>query len=523
VQLSRTGYTNRGYSHQGWLTEDHSYVLLDDELDERQGLVSNTRTLLWDVSDLDAPVQFAEYQNPLTTSIDHNQYVVGNHVYQANYRSGLRILDISDIAIGNLSEVGYFDIYPANDSAEFNGAWSVYPFFASGNVVVSGIEQGLYILRPNLGVSNDAPVVNLIEPADGANISGTVPVRIDATDTEDAAGSLTVEWNVDGGAWQPAAWDGAEYSASWDTTLGSGGAHVVNARAIDSALSEGSDSNGVTVTNGAQEFTVDTVIVSIDTGKGNRNRGEALVTVTDGDGNLLDVVAISGTFSGGWSGVRNGITDGFGQLLLQTPRVKNLSFVQFCVDNASSAGWDWNIAGSTICGDSNGGGSAFGSVAGSVTDIITSGGITNAAVSTDTGQSTNTDAFGDYTINNVPVGNRTVSVTASGYEGQNTTAGVTDGNTTIVDFSLSEPVTGGSGAIKGTVYSSGGGKISGVTVQVVGGTSSMTNKGGKYTIQNVPEGLQTVIASKPGFMSQQKDVSAVANATVTLDFTLVPQ
>jgi hypothetical protein len=51
----------------------------------------------------------------------------------------------------------------------------------------------------------------------------------------------------------------------------------------------------------------------------------------------------------------------------------------------------------------------------------------------------------------------------------------------------------------------------------------MTNKGGKYTIQNVPEGLQTVIASKPGFMSQQKDVSAVANATVTLDFTLVPQ
>ena len=38
--------------------------------------------------------------------------------------------------------------YPSSDSASFNGAWSNYPYFESGNVIVSGIEQGLFVLRP---------------------------------------------------------------------------------------------------------------------------------------------------------------------------------------------------------------------------------------------------------------------------------------------------------------------------------------------------------------------------------------
>ena len=73
----------------------------------------------------------------------------------------------SDIANFNLSEAGFFDIYPSSDSPNFNGAWGVYPFFASGNVIVSGIEQGLYILRPNLTPVGDPPVVNILNPVDG--------------------------------------------------------------------------------------------------------------------------------------------------------------------------------------------------------------------------------------------------------------------------------------------------------------------------------------------------------------------
>lgn len=525
VQLSRTGYPNRGYTHQGWLTEDHAYLLMDDETDEKNiEAVTNTRTLLWDVQDLDNPVYFADYIGP-STSIDHNQYVVGDYSYQANYRSGLRIIDISDIANGNLTEVGFFDIYPANDLANFNGAWSVYPFFPSGNVVVSGIEQGLYILRPQLGTPDSPPDVAIVTPVDGdpTPLSGTVPVSIDATDAEDAEGSLAVEWNVNGGDWQAAAWDGAVYAANWDSTSVLDGAHVINARAIDSNLGAGADSSNVIVANGSPEFTVDAGNVSIRSGKGGRNTGEAVVAVTDDAGNALPGVAIEGTFSGGWNGVRNGTSDSDGLLVLTTPRVKNLDFVQFCVDSASKAGWTWDMAGSTVCGDSDGGGSAFGTVAGKVTDAAGSDGISNAAVSTDTGQSTDTDAFGDYSIPNVPVGSRTISVTASGYESQNDIANVTEGNTTTVDFALNESVSSGVGTIKGTVFSSAGGKLGGVTLQVLGGSSSLTNKGGKYTIQNVPDSWQTVTATRAGYVSQSQDINVIAGVSVTLNFTLTPE
>jgi len=148
AMLAREGYSGSSYTHQNWLTEDQRYLLINDELDE-QNNGHNTRTYIWDVSDLDNPTLSGQYTSDVA-SIDHNLYIHNGYVYQANYRSGLRILSTTDIANGNLSEVGYFDIYPLSDSASYNGAWSVYPFFESGNVIVSGIEQGLFVLRAQL-------------------------------------------------------------------------------------------------------------------------------------------------------------------------------------------------------------------------------------------------------------------------------------------------------------------------------------------------------------------------------------
>lgn len=148
AMLAREGYMGSRYAHQNWLTEDQRYLLMNDEQDETNN-GHNTRTYIWDVSDLDNPTLSDTYTAGVA-SIDHNLYVHNGYVYEANYRSGLRILSTSDIANGNLSEVGYFDIYPSSDSADYNGAWSVYPFFESGNVIVSGIEQGLFVLRPQL-------------------------------------------------------------------------------------------------------------------------------------------------------------------------------------------------------------------------------------------------------------------------------------------------------------------------------------------------------------------------------------
>jgi choice-of-anchor B domain-containing protein len=156
VQLSRKTYPSSAYTHQGWLSEDHKYFIFGDEGDEQRQSIK-TKTLVMDVQDLNIPVFAGAYFGP-TLAIDHNLYVKDGFVYLASYRAGLRVLKINDLSSASFSEIGFFDIYPASDSANFNGAWSVYPFFASGTVVVSGIEQGLFVLRPDLTAAPVAPV-----------------------------------------------------------------------------------------------------------------------------------------------------------------------------------------------------------------------------------------------------------------------------------------------------------------------------------------------------------------------------
>lgn len=146
-QISSIDYSNIGYTHQGWFTEDMTYFLLGDEVDEIQfGL--NSRTIVFDFSDLDNPEFHMDYFGP-TTAIDHNGYVVGNTFYVANYTAGLRAIDISNISSGQMTEIGFIDTFIPNNNTAFNGAWNIYPFFESGNIIVSDIDGGLFVVRPS--------------------------------------------------------------------------------------------------------------------------------------------------------------------------------------------------------------------------------------------------------------------------------------------------------------------------------------------------------------------------------------
>ena len=140
VALSAVSYPNVAYTHQGWLTEDHRYFYLNDEGDEPQGLVAGTRTLVWDVTDLDDPILVNEHIAKTTTT-DHNLYVRGNMMYQSNYGSGLRILDVSDPA--NPVEIAFFDTTPYGGG----GSWSNYPFFESGMIIATSMSKGLFVLK----------------------------------------------------------------------------------------------------------------------------------------------------------------------------------------------------------------------------------------------------------------------------------------------------------------------------------------------------------------------------------------
>ena len=77
-------------------------------------------------------------------SSDHNLYVMGKHMYQANY-GGLRILDIQDPenprkSVSSTPRRG-------ETSPGFTGAWSKYPYFKSGVVAVTSMREGLFLIR----------------------------------------------------------------------------------------------------------------------------------------------------------------------------------------------------------------------------------------------------------------------------------------------------------------------------------------------------------------------------------------
>jgi len=129
------------YSHQGWLSSDRRYIYFNDEVDE--GATGNpTTTRVIDVQDLTNPVQVATYSNT-TAARDHNLYVKGTRIFQANYRSGFRLLRA--FTPTSLGEIAFFDTYPPDDNANYNGLWSIYPYFQSGTVIGSDIEKGLFV------------------------------------------------------------------------------------------------------------------------------------------------------------------------------------------------------------------------------------------------------------------------------------------------------------------------------------------------------------------------------------------
>lgn len=143
--ISLAKFSGQAYMHQGWLSDDQRYFFMNDELDEKR-FHHNTRTYVWNIEDLENPEMIGYYQHD-TPSIDHNLYVKGNLMYQANYTAGLRILDISDPNPENISEVAFFDTTPKDKSVSFHGLWSVYPWLSGDKIIVSDVNKGLFILR----------------------------------------------------------------------------------------------------------------------------------------------------------------------------------------------------------------------------------------------------------------------------------------------------------------------------------------------------------------------------------------
>jgi choice-of-anchor B domain-containing protein len=164
--ISSVTYADKFYTHQGWFTEDKRFFIAGDEVDE-ENRGFNTRTLVFNVEDLDNPTLVYTHYGA-TPAIDHNGYVRGNRFYLANYAAGLRVMRVDGLynQSPTMTETNYFDCYPTNNNAAFNGTWNVYPYFESGNLIATGFgnenisgDGGLFVIKDPL-YDNTPPVAN---------------------------------------------------------------------------------------------------------------------------------------------------------------------------------------------------------------------------------------------------------------------------------------------------------------------------------------------------------------------------
>lgn len=145
AQISTLTNPNINLYHQGWLTEDRRWFFLDDEFDERDNGVPTT-THIFDIADLDNPVYAFAYEAQ-TQAADHNQFISGNRVFQANFAAGLRVLEIGDLSIREIAEIAFFDTAPSRDDPVNSvGAIGVYPFLPSGTIIVND-TSGVFLLK----------------------------------------------------------------------------------------------------------------------------------------------------------------------------------------------------------------------------------------------------------------------------------------------------------------------------------------------------------------------------------------
>lgn len=138
---SLTEYPDKGYNHSGWPTADMTtYVMADEDWGHDMKVLD-----ISDLSNISVTATFSSEVDP--NSIPHNQLIKDNYAYVSSYHDGLQVYDISDQE--NPTKVASFSTYLMDDHDSYKGAWGVYPFLPSGNILVSDMQYGLYVLAPS--------------------------------------------------------------------------------------------------------------------------------------------------------------------------------------------------------------------------------------------------------------------------------------------------------------------------------------------------------------------------------------
>lgn len=129
------------FAHNCWLSDDGKYAFTTDE--KADAFIAS-----FDVSDVaDMKLLSTNQSHPGSLSIPHNTYYINGYLVTSYYRNGVTIVDANRPE--NLVETGYYDTSPFAPGDGYEGCWGVYPYFATGTIIASDRQEGLFVLQPN--------------------------------------------------------------------------------------------------------------------------------------------------------------------------------------------------------------------------------------------------------------------------------------------------------------------------------------------------------------------------------------
>lgn len=150
-----TDYVQKGYNHSGWLDQTGHYYYLADETHGK-----DLKTV--DVSDLTdiQVINTFNAESPEAQSIPHNLLWRDGILYVSYYYDGLQVFDVSDPL--HPVRIAYYDTFSEPNGGSYQGAWGVYPFLPSGIVLISDMQNGLFVFdQVQTTTSSSEPLANL--------------------------------------------------------------------------------------------------------------------------------------------------------------------------------------------------------------------------------------------------------------------------------------------------------------------------------------------------------------------------
>ncbi|MCB0662610.1 MAG: choice-of-anchor B family protein [Saprospiraceae bacterium] len=150
--LPHSNYLQAGYNHSGWPNDPCTHYFMADEnwgMDLKSVVLENR-------PDFEVSAYF-DTESANSNAIPHNQVVACDYLYVSYYHEGLQVYDISNPDFPE--RVLYYDTSVEPEDRNYKGAWGVFPFLSTGNILVSDMQEGLFVIK-GLG-DNCQPNANL--------------------------------------------------------------------------------------------------------------------------------------------------------------------------------------------------------------------------------------------------------------------------------------------------------------------------------------------------------------------------